>query len=90
MVPNLTTRKTAVCRRLSKRQVSWHELSPRVKIIDDPKKMADLIAERKQRQIEISTTAERQSQENLWSSEKSGWNFVSSLREKLIHEDWSS
>jgi hypothetical protein len=87
MVPNLTTRKTSVCRRLSRRQVSWRELSPRVKIIDDPKKMADLIAERKQLQIENSTTAERQFQENLWSSEKSGWNFVSSLREKLIHED---
>jgi hypothetical protein len=63
MVPNLTTRKTPECRRLSRRQVSWRELSPRVKIIDDPKKMADLIAERKKCQIEISTTADRQFQE---------------------------
>ena len=60
MAQNLTMRKNRTCRRLSRREVSWCELSPRVKIINDPKKMADLIAERKKRQVESSMTAERE------------------------------
>jgi hypothetical protein len=49
-----------MCRRLGKRQVPWSELSLRVKIISDPKKMADLVAERQKRKIEFATTVERQ------------------------------
>ena len=49
-----------MCRRLTRRQMSWKELSPRVMIVNDPKKLAELNAELQRRKLGLSTT-DRQS-----------------------------
>src|SRR5580700_6582762 len=42
--PNQAARER-MCRRLSPRQISWKELFPRITIVNDPKKLAELNAE---------------------------------------------
>ena len=42
------------CRRLRTRQISWKELLLRVKIVDDPKKMAELNAELLKRRLGLN------------------------------------
>ncbi len=43
-----------MCRRLRRRQISWKELLLRVKIVDDPKKMAELNAELRKRRLGLN------------------------------------
>ena len=45
-----------MCRRLSPRQISWKELFPRIAIVNDPKKLAELNAEVQRRKLGLSRT----------------------------------
>jgi hypothetical protein len=39
------------CRRLNSRKISWKEVVPRVTIVSDPKKLAELKAELQRRKL---------------------------------------
>jgi hypothetical protein len=56
MQAKLPTQEKGMCRRLRRRQISWKELLLRVKIVDDPKRMAELNAELQRRRLGLSTT----------------------------------
>jgi hypothetical protein len=49
-----------MCRRLNPRQISWKELFPRITIVNDPKKLAELRAEVQKRKLGLSTTDRQQ------------------------------
>jgi hypothetical protein len=55
MEPRTHARKQ-MCRRLAPRQISWKELFPRVTIVTDPKKLAELKAELQRRKLGLSGT----------------------------------
>jgi hypothetical protein len=44
------------CRRLIPRQILWKEVLPRVTIVSDPKKLAELKTELQRRKAGLSTT----------------------------------
>ena len=41
-----------MCRHLTRRQISWKELFPRVTIVNDPKRLAELSAEVQRRNLD--------------------------------------
>jgi hypothetical protein len=48
--------KGGMCRRSRPRQISWKEVLPRVTIVSDPKKLADLKAELRRRKTGLANT----------------------------------
>jgi hypothetical protein len=59
MEPKVPARER-MCRRLSLRQISWKELFPRIAIVNDPKKLAELDAEVQRRKLGLSRTDRQQ------------------------------
>jgi hypothetical protein len=59
MEPNVPARER-MCRRLIPRQISWKELFPRITIVNDPKKLAELRAELQRRKAGLSITDGKQ------------------------------
>ena len=62
-----------MCRRLIPRQISWKELFPRITIVSDPKKLAELNAELERRKLGLSRT-EGKVRETMKKNVEGGWN----------------
>jgi hypothetical protein len=55
-----------MCRHLSRRQMSWKELFPRITIISDPKKLAELGAELKRQNLRLLEIDRQRGLESQW------------------------
>ena len=47
--------RVRMCRRLTPRQILWQEVFPRITVVNDPKKLAELRAELEKRKPGLST-----------------------------------
>ena len=56
MEQKLPVPRNRICRGLTRRPMSWKELSARITIVSDPKKLAKLNAELERRKLGLSQT----------------------------------